>query len=812
MKLLSIENIAPNLAFPGFWEQKKLMFLQSILSICHKNIIRKHDLNLIKVHIISSINSIYPAGDKYNFVKKEQEQCNEVIEMLQNHGWICCFFQLEIKTKRPSIIPSTGEAYERLSNLNNIRDNFWLGKLDCIPNVKDVFVIEVLFGSGIFHSNLLAQHLDLELISHTKNHITLPIAKGSSRKVHIPISARATLLLEWLKAHPKKHPQQSSLHNLDIKFGPVQAYFSGLEAVIYAQLQRRQLPVPLPDSDVCNPIVFRYTHKAFIKSNPNLVLPKLIQRAPRPSTCTSNDSISQPRNDSNRNNHTTNLNKILLPELSFIQENVEDYIPWIQESLNTINKVRFQLKQLRTDKRGIYQNGTVNEDAVKHILDKVFETTLDRAKRRALQSASIGQDKIKIEESISNINKSFTGLELAISRIQYHLCEKKNTLDTCLNEISSIFEHGLLLYPAVDLQSWDDEDIELVISDYILERENYELGDSTKFEFLKKFKQVIDYARKAHSLLIHIELPEINYQNNIVLTRRNHVLGPSEFDHIQLDRIKFSNIMTETNPVLILAFYAGMRSGEIAKLSLNDIVIGENELTIYITNGKTPSAKRSITLHLLAPPKAVKIVARYYEARLIHYRAYKRTSQRNKIPHYDKRQVLFLSIDGNCHTNTAIQMIKMSLANLKRQVGRGTDLHLLRHSFASMMFLRWYCCKYPDLIKELVDKRHWCFSKRGLAGLRTFFGEKPDISIPETNITAMIHLIKLMGHKNTDTFFQVYVHSYDTVLEHALRRINEKSDSIELPGKLISELVPSMKSRASQVKLKSRNLKDLVNL
>ena len=117
-----------------------------------------------------------------------------------------------------------------------------------------------------------------------------------------------------------------------------------------------------------------------------------------------------------------------------------------------------------------------------------------------------------------------------------------------------------------------------------------------------------------------------------------------------------------------------------------------------------------------------------------------------------------------------------------------------------------------DLIKELVDKRHWCFSKRGLAGLRTFFGEKPDISIPETNITAMIHLIKLMGHKNTDTFFQVYVHSYDTVLEHALRRINEKSDSIELPGKLISELVPSMKSRASQVKLKSRNLKDLVNL
>ena len=91
----------------------------------------------------------------------------------------------------------------------------------------------------------------------------------------------------------------------------------------------------------------------------------------------------------------------------------------------------------------------------------------------------------------------------------------------------------------------------------------------------------------------------------------------------------------------------------------------------------------------------------------------------------------------------------------------------------------------------------------------TIWGE---LSIPDTNITAIIHLIKLMGHKNTDTFFQVYVHSYDTVLEHALRRIHEEIDNIDLPGKLISKLVPGMKSRASQIKLKSRKVKELVNL
>ena len=69
-----------------------------------------------------------------------------------------------------------------------------------------------------------------------------------------------------------------------------------------------------------------------------------------------------------------------------------------------------------------------------------------------------------------------------------------------------------------------------------------------------------------------------------------------------------------------------------------------------------------------------------------------------------------------------------------------------------------------------------------------------------------------MGHRDTNTFFQVYVHSYDAVLEHALKRVHEDIDSIEIPGKLISELVLNMKSRKSQTKLKSRTAKYLVNL
>lgn len=85
-----------------------------------------------------------------------------------------------------------------------------------------------------------------------------------------------------------------------------------------------------------------------------------------------------------------------------------------------------------------------------------------------------------------------------------------------------------------------------------------------------------------------------------------------------------------------------------------------------------------------------------------------------------------------------------------------------------MMFLRWYCRKKPDLIPDLIDQNQWCFSREGLSGLKTFFGEHSSELLPDSNTTAIIHLIKLIGHRNTDTLFQVYTHSFYTVLCHAI--------------------------------------------
>lgn len=812
MKLLNINNMAPELAFPGFWDQKRLMFLQSILNYCTKKVIHKSDLSRIKSHLVENMNAIFfdaSSGIKYSFTKKEQKECNDVIEMLQNHGWICTFFQLKNKIKRPSVIPSSSRELKLLNQINLFRDEFWKGQVDFKSHVKTMLVIEMLAGSGVTHPSLLGHEIDTELLSSPRGIITLAVAQGSSCKVKIILSARATLLLEWIKLNSEVLSQPLYLKRHEIKVLPALLYFSGVEPIIYSQLQRSQLPVPPPLPNNAKEAVFRYTNASFELTNGYVATGNLIHRERHKraiSENAENEGLGLVKNEPSSNS----FSNLSLPELQYQLDSVEDNIPWIQECLITIGKIRFQLKKLLTNTKGIYQNGFLNETQVKAVIDNAVEETLQRAEKRALLKSSI--DKRKIDKCIKILRQSHTCLELACSRIYYHLCQQKNSLDTCLKEISSVFENGLLLYPAADLHTWDEEDIELMASDFILEREGQELADKTKVNYLQNLIRVIRYARSEHSLFSNLEFPEINLKNGLVLTRRNHVLGPTEFDHLKPNKIELNRFMIERNPTLILAFYAGMRSGEIAKLSLNDIVSSDGELVIYIRKGKTPSAKRAIPLHLLATPKAVKIVKDYYESRLINYRTYKKKLERFKQRIVDKSEVQFLSIDGNCEVSTAAKVIELSLSNLKAQIGDGADLHLLRHSFASMIFLRWYCCKYPSFVNELVDKKHWCFSKKGLESLRIFFGENPNKTLSDTNITAAIHLIKLMGHRDTNTFFQVYVHSYDAVLEHALKRVHEDIDSIEIPGKLISELVLNMKSRKSQTKLKSRTAKYLVNL
>ena len=137
-------------------------------------------------------------------------------------------------------------------------------------------------GSGVLPEGYLSNHADQQFLNNPKGYIKTPLAAGSSREINIPISARATLLCEWFKRNPDEYFKPTSIDWKDIKYSTLQLYLSGLEPVIYSQLQRKQLPVPLPNTDECNPFVFRYTEKAFKEANSGAEAPKLIQRQKRP--------------------------------------------------------------------------------------------------------------------------------------------------------------------------------------------------------------------------------------------------------------------------------------------------------------------------------------------------------------------------------------------------------------------------------------------------------------------------------------------------------------------------------------------------
>ena len=108
-------------------------------------------------------------------------------------------------------------------------------------------------------------------------------------------------------------------------------------------------------------------------------------------------------------------------------------------------------------------------------------------------------------------------------------------------------------------------------------------------------------------LFENLDIP-INPNAQITTTKRNHPLGAKEFDYF------ISDIQDITLRVIYyLAFYAGLRSGEIAALTLGDLVCENNhEVWVYIKEGKTPSARRAIPLHLLAAPNITQEIINYY--------------------------------------------------------------------------------------------------------------------------------------------------------------------------------------------------------
>ena len=97
--------------------------------------------------------------------------------------------------------------------------------------------------------------------------------------------------------------------------------------------------------------------------------------------------------------------------------------------------------------------------------------------------------------------------------------------------------------------------------------------------------------------------------------------------------------------------------------------------------------------------------------------------------------------------------------------GESCVFYSLRHSFASLNFLRICCFRHRALLDELADREHETFSESFLDQMRDCFAQAED-QAPDIPITAVVSLCRLMGHSGYATLFERYVHTIHIALRH----------------------------------------------
>lgn len=813
-----IEDIDESLAHPTFWTYLRLEILEVIVELFAVNkTIKRTDRKILNDCVLKRINGFYgddlvTKASELELTANEKREIKNVLIFLELNEWIVEKNGVgdNKKIERDSLLTKDSIAMHHQGALydefwyDNFRINDPFLKFDTIR----VFAAE-LEQSLPFNIHVLEQALKPLA---TKEFLTdflklglikIPVFNHENDFFYAPVSSRARMLLHVILRKMNNlngvKSITSQFYDYEKKFTlrPRQAFHNGIEAVISHQLRFSLLPIPssLP---LINSIKGNTKPQAIIKRlNPE-------------------DKLNHDRSIEVEKTYVGDeVSTLLLADYDFGQDDeligLNELTNWPYFAKLGLNKLRVQLRtHCYVD--GVYKNRALKEDEVESSISNIIIEKIEQAYNKAkLRFHLTGESKLNstqqalhtaLKAAIKDLKNSFTVLDLAVERARYHLIEKGNTLDTFLNELSSVFLKGFVaLDGPANIYHWEEEEIEFVINEHITTRPtNRELSYETRIKILKQLASVIRFSRERFHLFKNIALT-VEDDTCRVRTPRNQIFTPSEFELLEC----------KNNIVLIFAFYAGLRSSEIANLRLSDVEFARTgELNIYIRRSKTQAGKRVIPFHLIAPPNVVDIVRDKIHDRLLSYERH--VSLNTKSNQLKKSQVYYLSSKIEQNAKPALNCVISARQELQREAGPAADLHLLRHSFASHFFMRWYAAKYPDFCDMLIDQEQWFYQEEGLASLRVFFLENPDQPLPMHNSTAMYHFMRVMGHATTNTLFQVYIHSFDAVLFHALQRVQQDKENQKLSGKVIKALIPNMSSSSSRAQLKSTKTKDLVEL
>ncbi len=420
--------------------------------------------------------------------------------------------------------------------------------------------------------------------------------------------------------------------------------------------------------------------------------------------------------------------------------------------------------------------------------------------------------------NLGDRDRAFCAITFMFPFAYHELVVKKNQTSTVLSKLSSLFSKSLFDYePSINIENWDEEDSNLFIHEILI---NSDLADNTNHSRLSQFSTLLNFNRSKLELWKEVYFP-VSQSGELTTTNRHQILGQQEFN-LFIDEFKrhpdVQSNLTVSTVIFKILFYAGLRPGELAQLTLADISAhSEQEILIRIRRFKTPASRRSIPLHLLAPPEDCLEIFEYISQRhkLFSELSMTRAFGEGRNPSNERQKLLAVAEVNDEQAqflrkfplfSNAEKVTRIAREEMKLVLGEGADLYLLRHSYATHMFLRWYAMRYPDVINELRDRNEWFYSNEAIALQREIY--RHYISVNLSKETDMVHLMKSMGHRFVDTYFAVYCHSYFVAYNHAQKKIMAQRGYENLPVStaFIKANFPKMKSRTTISQIKEKNL------
>lgn len=255
---------------------------------------------------------------------------------------------------------------------------------------------------------------------------------------------------------------------------------------------------------------------------------------------------------------------------------------------------------------------------VKVVLEAFETEILDTYLEKHLSDLQTGVFTNKLINFLSNHISDLDAFSLpwfAILWVSDLLADKRingQTAKAYLREL--VTRTGCTHSMAHDMRLWSNEDIVALIE---LVCSKGDLADSTYVQRAKRLVRLLNYC-KAKGILTKIPIPRVRY-GYISYWRRTSLISHDRIeDFLRRFAAKSDAKSRATIVSTILAFYAGLRHDEIDRLVLANIAVyasifsdgdfGEGKgqkVRITVRRGKSANARRSIYLHLLAPPHVV---------------------------------------------------------------------------------------------------------------------------------------------------------------------------------------------------------------